>query len=276
MYQKGLLKPGAVIPRPAMARAVRKESVSRIAVVSHNCETCDEFGLWDYSHSMGAIHRTADAAGCDTVVYAPWSWDRASKVSRTKETLFGRTRRVEHVIMEVADLQEKRNRCVFEIWNRRDKTPARFVQLFGYGAEASRRGAEIIEKVSERQFCDAWVIACGETNIIRVSHTTGRTSDPFRLAAVLCEQGIRVILNPVHTRIQRWEMPLKRRHLSKDGRALVSVWNMRSDGGRCPWAVYYDGRDCSAGVVELDNPVASRSDLRIGIVDLKALRSGRI
>lgn len=70
---------------------------------------------------------------------------------------------------------------------------------------------------------------------------------------------VEVILNPVHDRMSRFEMMMKRRFLSKGGRWVISVWNRGKldkhgrtrEGVNPPWTVFFDGK--AVVVDRLDN-----------------------
>jgi len=72
----------------------------------------------------------------------------------------------------------------------------------------------------------------------------------------------------------RFEMPLKRKFLSRNNKWVVSVWNkgkMHSDGiirdGKGPpWTVFFDGEEVEVAPVA---PVENLLNLKIGILTLR-------
>ena len=91
------------------------------------------------------------------------------------------------------------------------------------------------------------MLLCGELNGVPYDRKRKTVTDRFGLMAAIPVR-VRVILNPTHDRMTRYEMPLKRAHCSK-GRWFVSVWNkgrrdrrgVIKDGKRPAWDVFHDG-----------------------------------
>jgi hypothetical protein len=78
-----------------------------------------------------------------------------------------------------------------------------------------------------------------------------------------------VILNPVHSKMTRYEMPWKRELYSRGGRTMVSVWNGSGQHESSPpWQIYRDGKDVTGSVREMPSPVPGRPDIRIGVLDV--------
>ena len=70
------------------------------------------------------------------------------------------------------------------------------------------------------------ILICGESNGVKYSRERRRVEDVFGLRRSL-PSGT-VILNPVHDRMIRFEMPLKRSFLSKNGRSDLVPHNFDS------------------------------------------------
>ena len=91
---------------------------------------------------------------------------------------------------------------------------------------------------------------CGESNGVKYSRDSKAVHDDFRLRKSIPEQA-KIILNPVHDRMTRFEMNLKREFLSKNDRWVISVWNKGKvdkngkvkDGKRPAWTIFYDGKE---------------------------------
>jgi len=111
--------------------------------------------------------------------------------------------------------------------------------------------------------------------VVKYSRSSRQVEDPFGFLPAIPE-GVKILLNPVHDRMARFEMKLKRRFLSQQGRWVVSVWNKGKadkdgkvrDGSRPAWTVYHDGAEVE--VARLDSQgIASRSPIEMAIVDLQ-------
>ena len=110
---------------------------------------------------------------------------------------------------------------------------------------------------------------CGETNIASTQRGTEEFDDPYDFVGQLQRMGIRLILNPIHDYMRRYEMRLKRRHFSMNGITVISVWNQgKGRESKLPWTVFRNGEETTDSVRELATPFADRPDIRIGIVEL--------
>jgi len=86
-----------------------------------------------------------------------------------------------------------------------------------------------------------------------------------------------VILNPIHDKMTRYEMKLKRKYLSKQKRWVISIWNKgRSDRSgmvkmdhKNPhgWDIYYDG--IVRELKPINHSVDNQVDIEIGIINLQ-------
>ena len=98
------------------------------------------------------------------------------------------------------------------------------------------------------------------------------SDDPFGFSERLLASKVKVILNPIHDYMTRYEMRTKRRRYSLHGRTVVSVWNQgKGKESYLPWTVFHDGEERTEGVKELPTPFSDRPDIQIGIVDFATL-----
>ena len=87
-------------------------------------------------------------------------------------------------------------------------------------------------------------------------------------------KNVKIILNPIHEKMTRFEMKLKRQFLSKNNRWVISVWNkgkINSKGkpigdGVYPWTVYKNGRPIQVPILK---KLESKSNIEMGIVDIQ-------
>ena len=210
-------------PNPAALGSIR-----RVALVSHNYNVLDTRGFYDYSEHFARINRLCDARGCDTILYALYTWDRDSPTSRDAESCFAEMAHVNRVILEVGS-PESENFDHVEILQRGDREPRKVRQHFAASGDSGSRKSMFIEELDERTFGDALLVLCGETNIASTQRGTAEMSDPHNFVGRLRSMGIRLILNPIHDYMRRPEMREKRRRYSRAGATVVSVWNMGFD-----------------------------------------------
>jgi hypothetical protein len=113
------------------------------------------------------------------------------------------------------------------------------------------------------------LVFCGETNIVKTFRKSEIFDDPYKFADWLRKMNVRLVLNPIHDYMRRYEMRRKRRYYSCDGRTVISVWNQgKGNEARLPWTVFHNDDERTNAVQELAQPFRDRPDIRIGIVDL--------
>jgi hypothetical protein len=253
-----------------MTLAIRSPVIRKVAVVSHDYNLADSHGLYDYSEHFSRINKLCDEQGCDTILYALFTWDKDSEVARTHSAIFDGLIHVHRVVLEL--WQEPGNPKYVEVWQRDERAPAIVYQRFAASSDPDAYKQEFVADFPKRQFADSLLVVCGETNIASLVRATGEFNDPYRFADRLREISVRVILNPIHDYMRRYEMREKRRHYSLGGRTVISVWNRgKGKESALPWTVFHDGEERTEAVRELPTPFPDRPDIRIGIVEVPAL-----
>ena len=114
------------------------------------------------------------------------------------------------------------------------------------------------------------VLLCGETNGVKYSKTDKKIHDTFGLKKAI-PPNVDVVLNPIHDRMTRFEMKLKRQFLSKKNRWVISIWNKGKqdkngkvkDGSSPAWTVFYNGNELEV------QKIANYIGVEIGVLDLK-------
>lgn len=127
-----------------------------------------------------------------------------------------------------------------------------FSQAFGSLTDMTRIAITsfVNNEIPRRILGNCCVLLCGETNGVKYAPKRKRVEDTFALRAAI-PQRASIILNPVHDRMRRFEMKLKRQFLSENGRWVVSVWNKGKedkngkvrDGSSPAWTVFYNGKE---------------------------------
>jgi hypothetical protein len=129
------------------------------------------------------------------------------------------------------------------------------------------------KRIPERVFGSCCILICGETNGVRYDRSGAKNiHDPCGLRAAIPPH-VQVILNPVHDRMSRFEMMMKRRFLSEGGRYVISAWNRGKfdkhgttrDGSGPLWTVFYDGE-----AVHIPK-VANSLGIDVGYLDIAAI-----
>ena len=244
-------------------------SISNIALVSHNYNPADEQGLHDYSQHFVRINKLCDEQGCDTILYALYTWDERSPVPKSHESIFGNLAHVQRVIMEIGEPTESYDHL--EVWLRNQTAPLLVRQMFAFSYASDKDKQGFIDGLASRRIAEGLLVICGETNIVSAIRGSDRFSDPFGFVGQLQGLKARIILNPVHDYMARPEMRKKRCFFSQGGRTAISVWNQgRGKEPYLPWTVFHNGIDRTADVREL--PPAFVVGMSIHLMDMIADR----
>lgn len=158
-----------------------------------------------------------------------------------------------------------------EVWERDSEKPRVIQQLFATSSNGWAKAGKLATEFPDRRIAaDGLIMVCGETNAVSLVRATKKLSDPQEFNERLASLGMRVVLNPIHDYMRRYEMKEKRRYFSANGRWVVSVWNLgRGKESAKPWTVFHDGADATGIVRDLPNPVPERPDIKIGIVNVE-------
>lgn len=252
-----------------------RDRITRLAVVSHDYRRRDSTGRWDYSEHFVRINRLCDEAGCDTILYALYTWDARSQLSRTQATMFDGTHRLKRVVIEVGDFGANGGNLgladlSIEVWERHSEIPRVIRQRFATSKAGWADGGNLVSDFPKRRIADdGLVMVCGETNAVSLVRATKKMYDPRGINEQFARLGTQVVLNPIHDYMRRYEMKEKRRYFSSAGRWVVSVWNQgKGKESAKPWTVFHDGKEMTDIVQELPKPIAERPDIRIGIIDI--------
>ena len=249
-----------------------RSSISKIALVSHNYNLADKQGLYDYSQHFTRINKLCDDQGCDTILYALYTWDERSAVPKNHESIFGNLAHAQRVIMEIG--QPPISYDHVEVWLRHQKEPLLIRQRFTALSASHTEKRRFVDELPSRRIAQGVLVLCGESNIVSTVQGSDRFSDPFGFVDQLQGLKARMVLNPVHDYMTHPQMRKKRCFFSQGGRTAISVWNQgRGKEPYLPWTVFHNGIDRTADVRELPPAFVDRSDIRIGIVDMESLES---
>jgi hypothetical protein len=246
--------------------------IRKVALVSHNYNKTDSHGLYDYSEHFARINKLCDEQGCDTILYALYTWDPGSARARNHDAIFGSLSHVQRVIFEVGQLAPKPIEHI-EVWSRGEQNPLKAKQRFAKSTDPDDGKRMFMRDLPNRRVADGLLVSCGETNIASLVRASGDFNDPHGFTRQLREMNVGPILNPIHDFMTRYEMRKKRGYYSREGRTVISVWNQGKRPGEAPlpWTVYHNGTERTSAVRELRRPFRDRPDIRIGVVDLASL-----
>ncbi len=261
------INPGPFATWPKLPLVSAHSEIKRVGLVAHDYNVPGELGLYDYSEHFAAINRLCDDEGCDTILYALFTWNSTSPISKTHASVFSGLKHVQRVVLEVWEPPERCDHV--EVWIRGQQEPILAYQRFATSSAATGDKQLFLNDLPRRQIANGLLAICGETNIASLVRGSDEFYDSFEFADQLQAMKIGVILNPIHDYMRRYEMREKRRHYSLGGRTVISVWNQgKGKEAWLPWTVFHDGEERTNQVRELPEPIPERHDIRIGIFDL--------
>jgi hypothetical protein len=243
--------------------------ISKLGIVSRNYRDKYENGRRDFSQKLSEVLNFLDKKGCDAVLFSLYSI-----VPRREFDVLSFLERLKNI--KAVFLEEFKDHPrvpgtfkVFHISNQ-GWHAYEFFQKF----KNARHPQEIANFVStfnqRRVLGGCCVLLCGESNGVKYSKIDKMIYDEFGLRETI-PGNVNLVLNPIHDRMIRFEMKLKRQFLSENNRWVVSVWNKGKeykngrtmDGGSPAWTVFHNGSEKEV------KPEPNQLGLEIGIVDVK-------
>jgi len=219
-------------------------------------------GRWEFGPHLRRILAALNEEGCDTILFSPWT---VKKIAH--KAVFPASTAHNAVVLGVADGSKGE---ILHVWVRSNSVPVQVEQTFSRSSDKAGLKEAFVQDLSTRIWGDTVLIVCGESNILSIPRGTQSAKDPHHVLAVLDQRGVRIILNPIHTYMRRFEMPLKRRALSR-GRLVVSVWNRgfaNNSEARIPWQAFLNRENVSARIRELGSGRDQKFGVRLGILDV--------
>ena len=248
-------------------RAAKAGTITKIALISHDYNISNSKGRTDYSEHFSCINTLCDQQRCDTILYAPYTWNKNSPTI-THNLVFEGLQHVQRVIVEI---ERPCNASYTEVWMRGQNAPFIAKQYFAYSKDSKAKKQAFIQALPDRKVANAVLVLCGESNIVKL-HRNEKWDDPFKFLNTLKKIGAPIILNPIHDYKIRSEMRKKRRYYSKAARVVISVWNEgKGRDAKYPWTVFSNNKEMSSSIMEIAKPFEDRPDIRIGIIDVGAL-----
>lgn len=248
-------------------------NIGKIGIISRDYRHRYPNGIRDFSHSLPDVMKLLDEKGCDAVLFSLYSI--VPRKSYEPQSIFNRLKNLKAVFLEEFDDGEKRKagRYVVHYQTASGWKEYSFSQVFGTLSGVSKNEIEAFVKseMPKRILGNSCVLLCGETNGVKYSRQNKKVEDIFGLKEAIPPKS-KVILNPIHDRMTRYEMKLKRQFLSKQGRWVISVWNKGKedksgrtrDGKNPPWTIFHNGRDVS----DKASIIGNQLDLDIGVLDV--------
>jgi hypothetical protein len=246
--------------------------VKKIGIVARDYNLRFPNGYRDFSFVLPPVLRLLDGKGCGIALFSLYSL--VPRQGYDPREAF-------------AGLENIRAVCVEEFRDGRTRKAGEYVVYYNDGSgwqehrlrqAFGRVNSPALENTA-RLFASKGVcgrilgacclLVCGEVNGVRYSTGDKKIHDVYGLRAAIPPE-VSIILNPVHDRMTRFEMVMKRKFFSEGGRVVISVWNKGKrdksggtrDGGGFPWTVFRNG------VSKTVTMLATVPGIEIGLLDV--------
>ena len=244
--------------------------LTRFGIVARDYNKKFKNGCRDFSSVLGGVLKLLDEKGCDSALFSLYSV--IPREAFNPYLAFKGLKNIKSIFLEEFTDGKEREAGNYVVYFREESRWKEygFKQEFGTIAGASKSIIRNFhKKIPGRTIGNCCVLLCGETNGVKYSRADRKVHDTFGLRGAIPENVV-VILNPIHDKMTRFEMKLKRQFLSENRRVVMSVWNKGKifkdgktrDGEVAPWNIFFDGSEIN--VQPIDNPFG----VEIGVFDI--------
>lgn len=254
------------------------ENINKLGIVSHDYRFKEENNYRDFSYSLKNVLSYLDNKYCDSVLFSLFTI--VPREDFEIKEILNKLKNIKVVfIEEYIDGVTRDNQDYVIYFKEASKwNEYRTTQRFGTLKYTKKFINTIIEPFKkdikrERLFGNFLILLCGETNIVKYSRASKEIKDELEFVDILPKQ-TEVILNPIHDRMTRFEMKLKRKFLSKKNRWVISVWNKGKvykdgktrDGKKPAWTAYKNGVETQ--VERIKHCIPNQTHIEIGILEM--------
>ena len=265
----------------------------KIGIVSRDYNQTFQNGYRDFSAVLPGVLELLDKHGCDTVIFSLYGI--VPRDSFGVYQCFCDLSNINMILLE--EYKESSNQGSsdkvtrdpgrFIVYYRTGPTQSldqsnwqeySFEQIYGSLTDMSKdKMCQFVKNtIPERIIGNSCILLCGETNGVKYSRKDRVVHDTYQLRRAI-PSDVNIILNPIHDRMTRFEMMLKRRFLSENKRWVISVWNKGKkfndgktrDGKKPPWTVCYDGKPLEDNSL-LETRLENNLGVEVGIIDSNA------
>lgn len=257
-------------------------NIQRLGIVSHDYRCKEKNNYRDFSDTFVPILSFLDNKNCDSVLFSLFTIIQREDFDIIQIlNNFNNLTNIKAVfIEEYHEDGNERTAGDYVIYSKEINKwkEYRITQKFGTLQYTKKFRNTIIEPFkeeikSQRLLGNFTVLLCGETNIVKYSKESKKINDEFKFVNILPPK-TEVILNPIHDRMTRFEIKLKRKFLSEHNRWVVSVWNKGKadkngkirDGKKPAWAVYHNGKE--KDIESIEHKIPNKTNIEIGLLVL--------
>jgi len=152
-----------------------KNDIKKIAVVSHDYNVVDRRGLYDYSEHLARINKLCDHQGCDTILYALYTWTEFAGRKNAQLDLQW-LNHVQRIVLEVGKPPDSFDNV--EVWVRERMKPIVAQQRFARSGDSVASKRLFISDLASRHINTTLLVICGETNIACLKQDTKSSTIP--------------------------------------------------------------------------------------------------
>lgn len=256
-------------------------NIERIGIVSHDYTIEDKNGKKDFSFSFSDILSFIDKMKCDSLLFSLYTID----TSNEKFEYLNHLQNFKYLKCIFFEEFGSHKNSRYYIYFNSNSTWKHFELKQKFSTLQKINDAQIKtfmdEVKSVRNFGNFSILLCGESNIVKYSMERKQVDDKYSYLTQLTNT-VEIILNPIHDKMTRFEMRLKRKFLSQNEKLVISVWNKGKkdkngrirDGSGPPWNIFYCGREHH--IQQIPHQIHSATGIEIGIVDLSKIKEGNI
>jgi hypothetical protein len=242
--------------------------ITKVGVVSRDYRHRYKNGYRDFSFVLPDVLALLDEDGCDGVLFSLFSI--VPRKSYEPCASFKKLLSIKAVFLEEFRDGTKRQGERYIVYYRTREGWKEYEFHQQFGTLANMKDNFVSEELPKRTLGNCNVLLCGETNAVKYSPKDKKVHDSFGLRKAI-PKSASIILNPIHDRMTRFEMRLKRQFLSENDRWVVSVWNKGKtdkngrikDGRKSPWTIFHNGEEVD--VSRIDNKLG----VDIGILEIE-------
>jgi hypothetical protein len=245
--------------------------IKKLGIVSRDYRYKFSNGYRDFSSSLPNVLKMLDDKKCDAVLFSLYSIVPREGVNIY--TAFANLINIKSIFVEEFNDGNPREVKRFVVFHNDSikweeyELHQKFATLTGMDEKDTFNF--VATEMPKRVLGNCVVLLCGESNGVKYSKSDKSIHDTYGLAGAIPKE-VNIVLNPVHDRMTRFEMNLKREFLSRNNRWVISVWNKGKqdkngrikDGFDAAWTVYNNGE---RKIVE---PISNNFNLEIGILDI--------
>ena len=245
--------------------------INRIGIVSRNYSNKFANGYRDFSDTLLGVIKLLDNRKCDAVLFSLYTL--VPRESNDYSKMFSTVKNLKAIFVEEYQDGSPRtvDRYIVLSQSSQGWMEYEIHQKFATltGMDEGDILAFVSDELPKRILGNSVILLCGESNGVKYSKHDKSVHDPYGLIHAIAKE-VNIILNPVHDRMTRFEMNLKREFLSMNNRWVISVWNKGKqdkngrikDGLDPAWTVYHNGVKMPV------EPISNDWKLEIGIVDV--------